>query len=81
MPDPRDYKLDLSSLKNDDTSPAPSTSTRPYLSVLFACCKVYTRLYRDPTGQHYAGHCPKCARPVKFKVGQGGTSARQFVVE
>jgi len=81
MPDPRDYKLDLSSLKPSESPEPPSPVARPYLSVLFACCNVYARLYRDPTDQHYAGHCPKCARPVKFKVGDGGTSARQFVVK
>ncbi len=81
MTDPRDYNLDLSSLKKEEKPDSSPPATRPYLSVLFACCKVYTRLYRDPTGQNYTGHCPKCARPVKFKVGEGGTSARQFVVE
>ncbi|CAN5379135.1 hypothetical protein BH10PLA1_BH10PLA1_12590 [soil metagenome] len=79
MNDPRDYKLDLTSLPPADKE-KPAATGRPFLSVLFACCKVYTRLYRDPTGAFYAGHCPKCARPVKFKVGTGGTSARHFVV-
>ena len=81
MADPRDYKLNLSSMKGPAT-PADDEkiNARPFLSVLFACCKVYTRLYRDPTGQFYAGHCPKCAKPVKFKVGDGGTSSRHFVV-
>ena len=80
MADPRDYKLDLSSLKSAELSSEPAGPARPFLSVLFACCGVYQRLYRDPTGQHYAGHCPKCAKPVKFKVGDGGTSSRHFVV-
>lgn len=76
--DPRDYKLDISSLPQDRPSdPAPPTS-RPYLSILFACCKVYQRIYRDPSGQSYRGRCPKCAREVKFPIGQGGTSARFF---
>lgn len=81
MSDPRDYKLDLSGLNKAEATESSPQNARPYLSVLFACCKVYTRLYRDPTGHYYAGHCPKCARPVKFKVGAGGTSVRQFVVE
>jgi hypothetical protein len=81
MNDPRDYKLDLSSLDTAAKQPATATTAaRPFLSVLFACCGVYQRLYRDPSGMHYAGHCPKCARQVKFKVGDGGTSARHFVV-
>jgi len=80
MTDPRDYKLDLTSLQPADKEESTAAKGRPFLSVLFACCGVYQRLYRDPTGAFYAGHCPKCARPVKFKVGDGGTSARHFVV-
>ncbi len=81
MNDPRDYKLDLSSLKSDPKDDDSSTAApRPFLSVLFACCGVYQRLYRDPTGTFYAGHCPKCAKAVKFNVGRGGTSERHFVV-
>ena len=49
--------------------------------VHFACCGVYQRIYRSPDGKRYEGHCPKCARPVKFRVAEGGTDARAFVVE
>ena len=65
MSDPRDYKLDLSS------AGVPRV----------ACCGVYQRIYRSPDGTRYEGHCPKCAKPVRFKVGAGGTDARFFVVE
>lgn len=59
----------------------PSKSARPFLMVHFACCGVYQRIYRSPGGERYEGHCPKCARPVKFRVACGGTDARAFVVE
>ena len=36
--DPRDYKLDLSSLR-EESPQASAPAVRPYLSVLFACCK------------------------------------------
>ena len=78
MADSRDYKLDISSLSKADESKA---AARPYLSVHFACCGVYQRIYKNAAGDAYAGHCPKCAKPVRFPVGSGGTSARQFVVE
>jgi hypothetical protein len=75
--DPRDYKLDISSLQKEPASDA-APAARPYISVLFACCKVYQRVYRLPSGQAYRGRCPKCAREVNFPIGQGGTSARFF---
>jgi hypothetical protein len=53
---------------------------RPFLSVMFACCSVYQRIYRNADGTAYAGRCPRCGKPVKFAVGPGGTSAREFVV-
>lgn len=77
MPDPRDYKLDLSTQPTAGASPAASES-RPFLSVHFACCGVYQRIYRE--GDTYQGRCPRCAKAVRFAVGPGGTSARAFTV-
>jgi hypothetical protein len=75
--DPRDYKLDISSLpKQSQGDSAPAA--RPYLSVLFTCCSVYQRVYRLPTGEAYRGRCPKCAREINFPIGQGGTGERFF---
>ncbi len=77
--DPRDYKLDLSSLpKQDEPAAAPS---RPFIGVHFKCCGVYQRIYRSQDGKRYEGRCPRCARRVRFMVGQGGTDDRYFVVE
>jgi hypothetical protein len=81
MSDPRDYKVELS----DAAQPAggsngASATPRPYLSVHFACCGVYQRVYRDADGKAYRGRCPRCGTPVHFAVGEGGTSARTFVV-
>jgi hypothetical protein len=58
----------------------PQQKGRPFLSVTFACCSVYTRIYRSADGTHYAGRCPKCGKAVKFTVGEGGTSHRAFIV-
>jgi hypothetical protein len=77
MSDPRDYKLELSS---GVTEPSPSPTLRPFLSVHFACCGAYQRVYRDTDGKTYRGRCPRCAKAVRFVVGQGGTSARFFTV-
>lgn len=83
MNDPRDYKVDLSS-----PAPLPSAgeagrsgAVRPFLSILFACCGVYQRIYRDSDGARYAGRCPCCGKQVRFAVGPHGTTTRFFVVE
>jgi hypothetical protein len=54
--------------------------SRPFLRVLFECCRVYQRVYRDPSGQFYLGRCPRCLRAVRFKIGPDGTAARAFSV-
>jgi hypothetical protein len=75
--DPRDYKLDISSLSTEGKG-ASESPPRPFLSVLFTCCNVYQRVYRLPSGEAYRGRCPKCAREVNFPIGQGGTTTRFF---
>ncbi|MGD1276291.1 MAG: hypothetical protein ABR964_03595 [Tepidisphaeraceae bacterium] len=62
----------------DATSAA--RASRPFLSVLFACCWVYQRIYRNADGTAYFGQCPRCGKSVRFEVGPGGTDVRQFVV-
>jgi hypothetical protein len=76
--DPRDYQLDISSLPRTD---GPKPTPRPYLSVHFACCGVYNRIYRAAGSDSYVGRCPRCQRQIKFLVGEGGTSSRFFRVE
>jgi hypothetical protein len=84
MRDDRDYKLELSASAQETlaqpqrTAAAPS---RPFISVHFACCNIYTRIYRDAHGKAYQGRCPHCAATVNFPVGAGGTRARFFRVE
>jgi hypothetical protein len=77
--DPRDYKLELT-FSNGNEPTAPSGRSRPFLSVHFACCGVYCRIYRNAAGTAYVGRCPRCGRPVRFLIGQGGTDQRFFVV-
>jgi hypothetical protein len=85
MRDDRDYKLDLSEsaqepIAQPPRAAAPATS-RPFISVHFACCNIYMRIYRDADGKAYQGRCPRCAATVNFPVGAGGTNARFFRVE
>jgi len=82
MADPRDYKLDIASLADRDATQSNATgASRPFLSVKFACCNVYCRIYRNNDGSRYEGRCPRCGQAVRFVVGQGGTDSRFFVVE
>ena len=82
--DPRDYKLDVSISRPPDPAAGASSRaavpSRPFLSVHFACCGAYQRVYRDPDGTQYQGRCPRCGKPVRFAVGAGGTSVRTFTV-
>lgn len=86
--DPRDYKVTLGGnnvptppRESEKQTPAQAASSgRPFISVLFACCNVYARVYRSPDATHYLAHCPKCAKSVRFAVGDEGTDSRSFVV-
>jgi hypothetical protein len=79
MPDPRDYKLDLTSMPKSQSK--SSSAARPFLSAYFTCCNVYLRIYRNQDGAHYDGACPRCGKRVRFTVGPGGTTSRAFVIE
>jgi hypothetical protein len=53
---------------------------RPYLRIMFDCCQVYQRIYRDRLGHFYEGRCPRCLRSVRFRIAPHGTGARAFSV-
>ena len=59
---------------------APSTSqSRPFLGLLMRCCNIYARIYATAARDAYAGHCPRCSRPVRVPIVQeGGVSGRFF---
>jgi len=79
--DPRDYKLELSTgTQQPEPAAGQQQSGKPFLSVHFACCGIYTRIYREPNEAEYRGRCPKCGKAVRFIVAEGGTTARTFVV-
>ena len=84
MSDPRDYNVELSGAAmpagGGTREGSAAAGARPFVSVHFACCNVYLRIYRSADGKHYRGRCPRCGVPVNFVVGEGGTEARTFVV-
>jgi hypothetical protein len=75
-------QLDLSSdpprRGEDDASAA---GCMRFVGVNFACCGVYSRVYRNREATAYVGYCPKCSRPVRLKIGPGGSDARFFTAQ
>lgn len=61
--------------------PEPERKPRPSITVHFRCCNAYARVYLNHDGSAFAGHCPRCARPVRVKAAPGGTRARVWVAE
>jgi len=45
---------------------------------MFDCCNAYIRIYKRADGTAYEGRCPKCRRPVRVRVGEGGSNNRIF---
>ena len=63
---------------DDPGGPTPATPRRPFIGVLFDCCGVYARVYRQPDQREYLGRCPRCLRTLRVRVGPDGTPARIF---
>jgi hypothetical protein len=74
-------QLDLSSEPSPNKTTQNNNDTkRRFVGVRFNCCGVYWRIYINQSETAYEGRCPKCGKPVKLKVGSGGTNCRFFEV-
>lgn len=51
---------------------------RPFIGVLFRCCRIYQRVYIHPDGTRYEGRCPRCLGLVEVRIGPDGTEERIF---
>ncbi|MEM1060878.1 MAG: hypothetical protein AAF532_12150 [Planctomycetota bacterium] len=59
----------------------PPQAPAPTLGVMMRCCGVYTRIRRVAAGDAYAGHCPRCARPVRVPISTDGTGSTDRIFE
>jgi len=51
---------------------------RPWISIYFACCRVYCRVYLNAAGDAYVGWCPRCAGQAVVRVSPDGADTRFF---
>ena len=83
MSDNPDYILDINGLGESSLEPPTrrndtAREARKWIGVQFECCGAYSRIYRNADGTAYEGHCPRCSKPVKVKIGPSGTHGRMF---
>ena len=85
MADEQDYILEIQGLPGDqaagDGSGPDTDAGRTWIGMQFGCCGVYTRIYRNREGTAYVGHCPRCARLVRVRIGPDGTHHRMFLAQ
>lgn len=72
--------LDICSGETTGRRARKGDGARRFLGIRFACCDVYARVYLNRGATAYEGHCPKCSRPVRFRIGPGGFDGRFFTV-
>lgn len=75
------YNEDDDELENDSQTNEEAPKANNFLGIMFNCCGVYSRIYKNKEGTAYVGRCPKCLKYVKIPVGEGGTSQRFFTAE
>ena len=73
-----DLSSDSSRKPGESSATNASSASRKFLGVQFNCCSVYSRVYINREGTAYVGNCPRCGKPVRLKIGSGGTDARFF---
>lgn len=71
-----DERIDLTS--EPAQPPASDDGRSRFVGVQFSCCSTYARIYLNRERTAYAGNCPRCAKPVRLRIGPGGSDSRFF---
>jgi hypothetical protein len=53
---------------------------RPFVGVMFRCCKVYGRAYLTADKRQFEARCPRCYQQITLKVSTQGSESRFFSV-
>ncbi len=53
-------------------------SNRPFVCVLFECCRVYQRIYVNRERTAYVGWCPRCTAKLEIRIDPAGSDQRFF---
>ena len=61
-----------------DEEKKESSNKKNFLGIMFNCCGVYGRIYKNKDETAYVGRCPRCMRTIKIDIGEGGTGQRFF---
>jgi hypothetical protein len=57
-----------------------TAKVRPYVGVRFECCRLYSRIYREPEVLEYRGRCPKCYREISVRVDPYNGKPSKFLI-
>jgi len=65
----------------DEKKSNSSQEKRPFISIYWKCCNVFSRVYKNSTGDCYEGRCPRCRSLLRVPIGSGGVNQRSFIAE
>ena len=79
MSDEPPYVLEIEGIEDPSFTEADKPlGKRRWVGVHFECCGTYTRIYKNSQGTAYVGYCPRCAQPVRVRIGPDGSNHRMF---
>lgn len=54
---------------------------KPYVGVIFKCCRIYSRIYLNRAGTAFVGWCPRCGAKMELKISPHGSKSRFFMAD